>query len=101
MENFFKKVSNLVKYCGNNIFITFDYGYNSREFKNTLQAINKHKKVKIFNDIGNSDITHLVNFYYINKIFKLNKVTILPTNLNQIFLINGGIKFRLQRILKI
>ena len=101
LENFLKKVSNLVKYCKNNIFITFDYGYNSIEFKNTLQAINKHKKVKIFNDIGNSDITHLVNFYYIKKIFKLNKVSNITYQSQSNFLINGGIKFRLQRILKI
>ena len=53
------------------ILILFNlFRFNSIEFKNTLQAINKHKKVKIFNDIGNSDITHLVNFYYIKKIFK-------------------------------
>ena len=88
LENFLKKVSNLVKYCKNNIFITFDYGYNSIEFKNTLQAINKHKKVKIFNDIGNSDITHLVNFYYIKKIFKLNKVSNITYQSQSNFLIN-------------
>ena len=39
LENFLKKVSNLVKYCKNNIFITFDYGYNSIEFKKTISGL--------------------------------------------------------------
>ena len=70
-------------------------------FQRTKTEFQRKKKVKIFNDIGNSDITHLVNFYYIKKIFKLNKVSNITYQSQSNFLINGGIKFRLQRILKI
>ena len=50
--------------------MTIDYGYYSNQYKNTLQGLKKHKKVSVFHDPGNTDITYLVNFNLIKQILK-------------------------------
>ena len=69
---FLNNVSRLIKKHKDNCFLTIDYGYCDDYFKDTLQALKKHKKVSIFHDPGNADITHLVNFKLIKQIFKKN-----------------------------
>ena len=39
-----------------------DYGYVKSKMSETLQAINKHKYSNILENIGDSDITHNINF---------------------------------------
>ncbi len=100
IENFVKNISNILKFDSNNIFITFDYGYNSIDFKNTIQALYKHKNANILTNIGNVDITHLVNFYYIKKLFQLNKINNINYHTQSEFLINSGINIRLNQVIK-
>ena len=64
---YLKNISNTIKqYKGGLLLI--DYGYTDKKMKNTLQAIFKHKFSNILKDIGNSDITHNINFNLFEKI---------------------------------
>ncbi len=46
-----------------------DYGYIKNEYKSTIQSMKEHKLYPILEYPGESDITALVNFDYIHKIF--------------------------------
>ena len=80
--------------------MTIDYGYSDDYFKNTLQALKKHKKVSIYDDPGNSDITYLVNFKLLNEIFKRNSLSNILNTTQSKFLINNGILLRLENAKK-
>ena len=97
---FLKDISKLIKNHNNNCFMTIDYGYYDDFFKNTLQALKKHKKVSIHHDPGNIDITYLVNFKLINQIFKKNCLTNTLNMSQSIFLIKNGILERLEQAKK-
>ena len=94
---FLNQIIKVLKKNKNNCFLTFDYGYQDNKFKNTLQGLKNHKKVSIFEDPGNVDITYLINFNLIKKIFN-NK-----SNFNNIimsqseFLTRAGIIERLRQ----
>ena len=68
--------------------------------KNTLQGISNHKFSNILENIGNSDITHNINFNLFKKIIK--KIGGLKNNLTtqKKFLIKMGIKERAEIISK-
>ena len=77
-----------------------DYGYLEKSMKNTLQAVSNHKYSNVLKNIGNSDITHKINFYLFKKIISnlgglKNKIT---TQRN--FLIKMGIIQRAEIISK-
>lgn len=44
------------------LFITFDYGYLTNSFSDTLQSLKKHEYNNILSDLGNADITAYVDF---------------------------------------
>ena len=52
------------------IAISIDYGYIKNEFANTLQALKNHQKVDVLENVGESDITALVDFSSLQKIAK-------------------------------
>ena len=65
-----------------------DYGYFEDKMKNTLQAISNHKYSNILENIGNSDITHNINFNFFKKIIKkIGQMDLseLTTNQKKIF----------------
>jgi cyclopropane-fatty-acyl-phospholipid synthase len=68
--------------------------------KNTLQAVSNHKFANILKNIGNIDITHKLNFYFLKKIIK--KIGGLKNNLTtqKKFLLKMGIKERAEIISK-
>ena len=41
-----------------------------------MQSIKKHKKNKLFDNIGNADITSLVNFGMLNNYFKNKRLKV-------------------------
>ncbi len=98
--NFLKNVSRLIKKYKDNCFMAIDYGYSDDYFKDTLQALKKHKKVSIYDDPGNSDITYLVNFKLLNEIFKRNNLSNILNMTQSKFLINNGILVRLENAKK-
>jgi SAM-dependent MidA family methyltransferase len=97
---FISEISKLVKNHKNNCFMTIDYGYYDENFRNTLQALEKHQKVDIFYNPGNVDITHLVNFKFINRIFEKNSLTRTLNMSQSDFLIKNGILARLKQAKK-
>ena len=70
-----KKLSKFViKNGGGLLFI--DYGYDNLKSFNTIQAIKNHQKTNFLENKGDSDITHLINFGFLKKMLKINKLKI-------------------------
>ena len=97
--NYLKKITKIIKKNSGGILV-IDYGYSEKKMKNTLQAISKHKFSNILENIGNSDITHNINFNIFQKIIK--QLSGLNSNLTtqKEFLIKMGIKQRAEIISK-
>ena len=92
--NYLKKITEIIKKNSGGILV-IDYGYSEKKMKNTLQAISN-----ILENIGNSDITHNINFNIFQKIIK--QLSGLNSNLTtqKEFLIKMGIKQRAEIISK-
>jgi len=67
--NYLKNISNIIKKNSGGILI-IDYGYTQYKMKNTLQSIFKHKYSKVLENVGDSDITHHINFKLFQDIIK-------------------------------
>jgi len=96
---YLKKITDKIKlYNGGMLLI--DYGYVSKEMKNTLQAISKHKYSKILDGVGNADITYNINFHLIGQIIKkLGSIYSLTTTQRK-FLTKVGILQRAEILSK-
>ena len=99
-----KKIfSNLVNFIikyGSSILI-IDYGQTEENFVNgnTVQAMNKHRSVDIFDDIGNTDISSWVDFSIFKKISE-DKLNSFGPISQKAFLYNLGIRERFEFIAK-
>ena len=58
------------KFDGGIIF--FDYGYSKNNATDTLQSVKKHKYSNVLKNLGNSDITHLIDFDFFSFFLKEN-----------------------------
>ena len=97
--NYLKKISKIIKKNQGGILI-IDYGYFDDKMKNTLQAISNHNYSNVLRNIGNSDITHNINFNLFKKIIKkIGGLSVSTTNQKK-FLIKMGIKQRAEIISK-
>ena len=67
---------------------------------NTLQSVKNHKKIDILNNVGNSDITHLLNYKLIETIVKKMKLKVSGLSTQRNFLIKLGILERAEIIAK-
>ncbi len=77
---------------GRALFI--DYGPETTEFGDTLQALKRHEKVGVFSDPGNTDLTARVDFGALNEIAAgLNMPTTTPVTQRE-FLSKLGIEMR-------
>ena len=86
LEDIIKKIK---KNTGGILLI--DYGYVSKSNIDTLQSIKNHKKNKIFENLGDADITSLVNFKLLNEYFIKNKLEVKNIVSQSIFLKTMGI----------
>ena len=73
--------------------LLIDYGFLKQQNKNTLQSVKNHKKNMVFNNVGDADITSLVNFnllkYYLErKKLKLNSIVTQEFFLKKMGIIN-------------
>ena len=95
--DYLTNISNIIKKNRGGILI-IDYGYFDKKMKNTLQAISNKKHSNILKNIGNSDITHNINFYLFKKI--ISKIGGLneKTTTQKKFLVKMGIKERAEII---
>ena len=66
---YLKSISKVIKkYDGG--MICFDYGYKKLQMSDSLQSIKKHKFSDLLLNVGESDITHHINFGLFSKIIK-------------------------------
>ena len=66
---YLKSVAKIIKQHDGGM-ICFDYGYRKIKMSNSLQSVKKHNYSKILSNVGNSDITHHINFNLLSKIIK-------------------------------
>ena len=79
--------------------LMIDYGFTSGKMKNTLQSVEKHRKISFLKNPYNSDITHLINFnMYMKEFAKSNLKSLMTTQGN--FLMKLGILKRAEIISK-
>jgi cyclopropane-fatty-acyl-phospholipid synthase len=97
--NYLKNISKIIKKNKGGL-ILIDYGYNDKKMKNTLKAVSNHKFANIFDNIGDVDITHDINFNLFKKFIK--QISGLKSNLTtqRKFLLNMGIKQRAEILSK-
>ena len=96
---YLKNISQIIKENSGGLLL-IDYGYTKKNMKNTLQAVSNHKFANILKNIGNSDITHSINFDLFKKF--TNQIGGLDNNLTtqKKFLLNMGIEKRAEVITK-
>ena len=89
----FSILKNIIKKIKKNTggILLIDYGYVSKSNIDTLQSIKNHKKNKIFENLGDADITSLVNFKLLNEYFIKNKLEVKNIVSQSIFLKTMGI----------
>jgi cyclopropane-fatty-acyl-phospholipid synthase len=80
-----KKISNNKGYA-----LIIDYGYLIPPNKSTLQSVSQHKKLDVFDSIGKSDITSLVNFNQLKCVFTEFNIS-TEINTQRDFLLDLGI----------
>ena len=74
------------------IFLTFDYGFFEEQNISTLQGIfNGSKITNILENVGEMDITHLVNFAIFSDFFQKNNFQVQLQTQKE-FLVQNGIK---------
>ena len=114
---YLKSISRIIKKQDGGM-ICFDYGYKKIKMSNSLQSVKKHNYSKILSNVGNSDITHHINFNLFSKIIKnlglhlegiteqgiflqkmgiIHRANILTKNVN--FNVKAYIYYRLKRLL--
>ena len=96
---YLKNISKIIKKNSGALLI-IDYGYSEKKMKNTLQAISNHKFANILENIGNTDITHNINFNLFKNFIK--EMNGLQSNLTtqKKFLLKMKIKERAEIISK-
>lgn len=88
--SFCKEVSKILsKYKGGILLI--DYGFNDGKMFNSLQSVKNHKKANYLINKGSTDITHLVNFDLLKKIFKKHNLKVNNLATQRDFLSRMGI----------
>ena len=97
--NYLNEISKIIKKNTGGLLL-IDYGYEDKKMKNTLKGVSKHKFANIFDNIGNTDITHNINFDLFKKFTKQmgNLESILTSQKK--FLLRMGISERAEVISK-
>ena len=86
IEKIVKKIKKL-----NGGILLIDYGYLKPTNKNTLQSVMRHKKNNLLKNLGNADITSLVNFKLLNEYFIKKKLKVKKIVTQKFFLEKMGI----------
>ena len=71
--------------------LLIDYGFLKQKNSDTLQSVKNHKKNMLFKNIGNADITSLVNFNLLKTYFKIKNININKIVTQEFFLKKMGI----------
>ena len=95
---FVNEIANFI-FKNNGGLLMIDYGFTSGKMKNTLQSVEKHRKISFLENPYNSDITHLINFKMYKKEFANSNLKSLITTQGN-FLIKLGILKRAEIVSK-
>ena len=89
----FKELKPIMKKINKNGggLLLVDYGYIKQKNMNTLQSVMKHKKNYIFKNLGNADVTYLVNFSLLKNYFIINNLKVENIVTQNFFLNKLGI----------
>ncbi len=87
--NILKKLNYFITKNGGCLFF-IDYAYLNDKMSDTLQAVKDHKKVDPLQNVGSSDISHVINIPFLKKILKKIQLE-LDYNTQREFLLNLGI----------
>ena len=80
--------------------LIIDYGYKNKKMFDTLQSVKKHKKNNLLENIYKADITHLINFNFLEKKIKDLKISSVNLTTQREFLLKMGILERAEIISK-
>ena len=80
--------------------LLIDYGFLKQENTDTLQSVKNHKKNMLFKNIGNADITSLVNFSLLKNYFKIKNLNTNNIVTQEFFLKKMGILKRAEILSK-
>ena len=80
--------------------LLIDYGYLKPNNENTLQSVIKHKKNNLLENLGNADVTSLVNFKLLNEFFAQNNLKVKRITTQKKFLEKMGILERANNLSK-
>ena len=71
-----KKLDKIVNHIKRNKggLLLIDYGFLKHKNISTLQSLRNHKRNNVFENIGNADITSLVNFDFLKNYFLMSKL---------------------------
>jgi NADH dehydrogenase [ubiquinone] 1 alpha subcomplex assembly factor 7 len=83
-------ITNTIKRLNGGLLL-IDYGFLKQESVDTLQSVKNHKKNMLFHNIGDADITSLVNFNLLKTYFKKKKLKTNSIVTQQFFLKKMGI----------
>ena len=92
-------ITNTIKRLNGGLLL-IDYGFLKQKNNDTLQSVKKHKKNKLFDNIGDADITSLVNFSLLKNYFKKKKLKIQNVVTQEFFLKKMGILNRAEMLSK-
>ena len=97
--NYLKEISKIIKKSSGGLLV-IDYGNNNKKMKNTLKGVSNHKFANILKNVGNTDITHNINFNLFKKF--IEQMGNLDSNLTsqKKFLLKLGIRERAEIISK-
>ncbi len=80
--------------------LLIDYGYLKSKGDDTLQSLMSHKRNDYYKNIGNADITYLVNFQLLTKFLSKNRLFLNKTVTQSFFLKKLGIVERAEILCK-
>jgi len=95
LQKITKKIAQL-----NGGILLIDYGYLKPKNKDTLQSLMKHKKNNLLSNLGNADITSLVNFKLLNEYFNKKNLKVKKIVTQKNFLKKIGILERANMLSK-
>ena len=98
-ENYFNDICKYIAQSTGTIII-IDYGYYDLPKHFTLQAVFNHKYSNLFENLGQQDITSLVNFKKLIEIAKKNRLNVDLYSSQKDFLVKNGIIERKNKIKK-
>ena len=99
MVKYLKSICKKIKSSKGGILL-IDYGTSNKKMYNSLQGIKEHRRVSIFDDYQNIDITHHINFNFVKQIVSLNGLKVGGITNQGSFLKNMGINLRAEIISK-